>query len=107
MEASETGMSGYGMFMTFLGGLAVGYGAALLMAPRSGRETRALLGNYAQSTIDNAKTAVQSASDRVDDFVDENKERVRNVQARVASAGRAAAEEVQKAPLSPRGGEAH
>lgn len=107
MEASESGMSGYGMLMTFLSGLAVGYGAALLLAPRSGRETRTLLGDYAQSTIDNAKTAVQSASDKVGEFVDENKERVRSVQARVASAGRAASEEVQKSSLPPRGGEAH
>ncbi|MHB1950261.1 MAG: YtxH domain-containing protein [Acidiferrobacteraceae bacterium] len=107
MEASETETSGYGMLMTFFGGLVIGYGAALLLAPRSGRETRALLGDYAQSTLDSAKSAVQSASSKVGDFVDENKERARSVQARVTSAGRAVADEVQKSSSTTRGGEAH
>ncbi|MHB1528748.1 MAG: YtxH domain-containing protein [Acidiferrobacteraceae bacterium] len=106
MEASETESSGYGMLMTFLGGLALGYGAALLFAPRSGRETRAILGDYAQSTIDSTKGAVRTATERVGEFVDDSKERVRNVQARVASASRAATDEIQK-PAVPRGSEAH
>ncbi|MHB1514109.1 MAG: YtxH domain-containing protein [Acidiferrobacteraceae bacterium] len=106
MEASETESSGYGMLMTFLGGLALGYGAALLFAPRSGRETRALLGDYAQSRIDSTKSAVRTATERAGEFVDDSKERVRSVQAHAASAGRAVTDEIQKS-AGPRGSEAH
>lgn len=96
MESTESSTTGYGMFMTFLGGLAVGYGAALLLAPRSGRETRAILSDYAQSTMSSAKGAAQAAGQKVNEFVEDSKERARNVQSRAATAGKAAIDEIQK-----------
>lgn len=68
--------------MTFLGGLAVGYGVALLFAPRSGRETREMITDYAQSAgeristiaksaMDSARQSAETASQRVGEYVDE------------------------------------
>ena len=68
--------------MTFLGGLAVGYGVALLFAPRSGRETREMITDYAQSAgeristiaksaMDSARQTAESAGQRVGEYVDE------------------------------------
>ena len=73
--------------MTFLGGLAVGYGVALLFAPRSGRETRQMITDYAQSTgdkistmarsaIDSARQSAESATQKVGDYVDEQRSKV-------------------------------
>ena len=108
MEVTTTGSSASGMFASFIGGLAIGYGVALLLAPRSGRETRAILGDYAQSTgeaigsftrsaVDSAKGAAQSAGNRVGDFVEDSKDTVRSVQSRATGAGKAAIDEMQKA----------
>jgi len=104
MDSTESSTSGYGIFMTFLGGLAVGYGAALLFAPRSGRETRAILSDYAQSTVSSAKGAAQAAGQKVNEFVEDGKDRVRNVQARASTAGKSAMDEIQK---TTRGSEVH
>lgn len=73
--------------MTFLGGLAVGYGVALLFAPRSGRETREMITDYAQSAgerlstiaksaIDSARQTAETASQRVGEYVDEARTKV-------------------------------
>lgn len=73
--------------MTFLGGLAVGYGVALLFAPRSGRETREMITDYAQSAgeristiaksaMDSARQTAETASQRVGEYVDEARTKV-------------------------------
>ena len=73
--------------MTFLGGLAVGYGVALLFAPRSGRETREMITDYAQSAgeristiaksaIDSARQSAETAGQRVGEYVDEARSKV-------------------------------
>lgn len=108
MEINTSGSSASSMFASFIGGLALGYGVALLLAPRSGRETRAILGDYAQSTgealsnftrsaMETAKGAAQGASSRVGDFVEDSKDTIRSVQNRAAGAGKAAMDEMQKA----------
>lgn len=86
--------------ITFLGGLAVGYGLALLLAPRTGRETRAILGDYAQQTgetlsnmarsaVDTAKQAAQSASQKIG-------ETMKGAQQRGTAAANAAASELER-----------
>ncbi len=49
------GFSGTDMLVAVLGGAAVGAAVALLAAPRSGRETRERLADYANSGKDKAK----------------------------------------------------
>lgn len=75
--------------LTFLGGLAIGYGAALLFAPRSGRETRQMITDYAQTTgdkistmarsaLDSARQSADSATQKVGDYVDEARSKVKS-----------------------------
>lgn len=47
--------------LSFLGGLAVGYGIALLFAPRAGRDTRQMITDYAQSTGERISSAARGA----------------------------------------------
>lgn len=101
MEASDYEQtSATRTIVTFLGGLAVGYGLALLLAPRTGRETRAMLSDYAQSTgetlssmarsaVDSAKQAAQSASQKIG-------ETMKSAGQRGASAANAAASEIER-----------
>ena len=87
MERYES--SATSSILTFLGGLAIGYGAALLFAPRSGRETRQMITDYAQTTgekistmarsaFDSARQSAESASQKVGDYVDEARSKVKS-----------------------------
>lgn len=49
------GFSGTDMVLAVLGGAAVGAAVALLTAPRSGRETRARINEYANTGREKAK----------------------------------------------------
>jgi gas vesicle protein len=60
----------------FLIGLAIGAGAALLMAPRSGVETRRDIRRRASRVRRAAKQAVTDATDAVTDTFDEARRRV-------------------------------
>lgn len=83
--------------VAFLGGIAIGYGVALLLAPRSGRETRAMLGDYAQQTgeaissftrsaADSAKEASQRVGQRVGEYVERGRDRLKGTQQSAAAA---------------------
>lgn len=73
--------SGFKTLLTFVGGIAVGYGVALLFAPRSGRETRQMISEYANNTserisdmarsaMDSARQAADRVSQRASDYAD-------------------------------------
>ncbi len=91
--------------MMFVSGLAVGYAVATLLAPKSGREIRSSLGEYAKNTTDSVSGAVRSAvgaardatrtvSRRVAEAMDQGREKARDAvdtaAAKAASAAKAA-----------------
>jgi len=96
-------------FGTFLLGALVGAGVALLFAPRSGEDTRQMLGEHARRATDTVRDAVEDVTDRVAeraadvrdrvaDRVDEVRTSVRRSQQQVVDAfdaGRAAAVEAR------------
>ena len=97
IETQEYGASGAKLAMTFLGGLAVGYGIALLFAPRTGKETRAMLSDYAQTTgqrvstlardaAESAKNVAASAGRRVNDYIEEGKDKLKSAQNKASRA---------------------
>lgn len=61
MQANEA--SSGRVLLSFIGGLAVGYGLALLFAPRTGRETRDAIGSYARSTGEALSSMARNAMD--------------------------------------------
>lgn len=77
--------------LSFLGGLAVGYGIALLFAPRAGHETRRMISDYAQSTgeristaargaMKSARQSAESAGERAGEYLDEARAKAKSVQ---------------------------
>ena len=95
-----------GSVSSFLVGLAVGAGVALLFAPRSGEETRRAIGDGARRVRDRASDLVEDAAETVTDSFDAARarveERIESVRSAVelkkrqvlsaVDAGRAAAE---------------
>lgn len=65
-----------GNFGTFLWGLLIGAGAALLYAPKSGVETRRELGESASRIRDRAETRVREVQRTVHDTVDDVRRQV-------------------------------
>src|SRR5215467_1550812 len=96
-------------FAPFLIGLAIGAGAALMLAPQSGINTRRDLRRRARRVRRAAEQAVSDATERVTDTFDEARKRVeekideardaidfkKNQVNRAMSAGRAAAREAR------------
>ena len=82
----------------FLIGLALGAGAALLLAPRTGRDLRDMLGDRARDVRDTARRMVDDVTDTVTDQVDEFRSAARRGKRHVEDAidaGREAAEDAR------------
>jgi gas vesicle protein len=56
-ETRSGGAGGGSVFLAFLGGAAVGVVAALFLAPRSGEETRAQIGEAVEGTREQVRRA--------------------------------------------------
>lgn len=78
---------------TFLFGVALGAGVALLMAPRTGEETRAVLRRNAESARARAQGVVEQVADRVSDSFAEARE---EVERRIETARHAVAERTRE-----------
>jgi len=76
--------------LVFIGGMALGYAVATLLAPKSGREVRSSLTDYAKNTTDSVSGAVRNAvgaareatrtmTRRMADAVDQGKEKAHDV----------------------------
>jgi gas vesicle protein len=70
IEREEAGIG------SFLFGIAVGAGIALLLAPRSGAETRRAIGERARRVTDDVRDRVSDVADSVHAQVDDIRERV-------------------------------
>ena len=80
MAAEDNGFSSGAVAFAFLAGAIVGVGAALLLAPQSGAETRKMLRNYAEKAEEEAlekakeaKVALEKAIEQGKQFVSEKK----------------------------------
>jgi len=92
--------------MLFIGGVAIGYAVATLLTPKSGREIRSSLSDYAKATTDSVSGAVRNAASaaqgvrravtrRVADALDQGKEKARYLGEVAASKTAAASKAVE------------
>jgi len=81
------------LLASFLGGVAIGYGVALLFAPRTGKETRAMLGDYAQSTGETLSNMARRAADSAKEVAESARQKVGEY---AENAGQKAGEYAQK-----------
>ena len=80
-------------FLAFLIGGIVGAGAALLMAPRSGKETRDIISDKADEYKGKIKSATSDARLKIADVLTRTKEEGRTIVSGAVEAGKKAAEE--------------
>src|SRR5712692_11755141 len=81
MAAEDSGFSSGAVAFAFLAGAIIGAGAALLLAPQTGAETRRLLKDYAEKAeeeirerLPEAKAMLDSAIEKGKDFIEKGKE---------------------------------
>ncbi|NLV98437.1 MAG: YtxH domain-containing protein [Clostridiaceae bacterium] len=84
-------------FLSFLGGIALGASAALLLAPQSGEETREMIKDTAVSGAEKTKEFYDKAAKEVKEKFEEVKQKVKNVEEIVEEAAEDIAEEVEEA----------
>jgi len=82
---------------TFLLGLALGAGAALLLAPRSGEETRRMIGDRARDAGTKARQAIDDMTATVQDQFGAMRERVEETVGGATSAVRRRRRQVEHA----------
>ena len=105
MASEQNDAAGYlGWFL--LGGL-IGAGAALLLAPRTGRETRELLVEHGGEFSRRAQEMVTDAQGRAGEWLDKSRELFEEQTQRLMTAFEAGKdamrEEMRKGPTPPRG----
>ncbi len=104
MASEQNDAAGYlGWF--FLGGL-IGAAAALLLAPRSGRETRELLAEHSGEFARRAQEVATDAQGRAGEWLDKSRELFEEQTQRLMTAFEAGKdamrEEMRKGPTPPR-----
>ena len=73
MAAEDNGYSAGAIAFAFLAGAIIGAGAALLLAPQTGAETRKLLKTYAEKAEEEALERAKEAKVALDKAIEEGK----------------------------------
>ena len=71
MAHEDGGSAASGVILSFLVGALTGAAAAVLLAPRSGRETREILGDKWRETADHGRQLGEQAAQKSRDALDE------------------------------------
>jgi gas vesicle protein len=74
MADNDNGAGLGAVLLSFLAGAAVGAGAALLMAPKTGEELRGKIKNLAEDAIDKIKEYSCEAQEKIKSTIEEGKE---------------------------------
>lgn len=88
------------MFLAFLGGAIAGAVAGILLAPKSGKETRQELTDYARQTEEEVMNKAKEARAALDEMIERGKqfmaEKKSDVEAAVAAGKEAMKERMEK-----------
>ena len=84
-------------FLFFLGGIALGASAGLLLAPQSGEETREVIKDTAIAGAEKTKEFYEKTAKEVKDKYEEVKQKVKNVEEIVEDAADDVVEELEEA----------
>ncbi|TLY45262.1 MAG: YtxH domain-containing protein [Nitrospirae bacterium] len=76
MAAEDSGFSSGAVAFAFLAGAIIGAGAALLLAPQTGAETRRLLRDYAEKAEEEIRERLPEAKAMLDSAIEKGKDLV-------------------------------
>jgi gas vesicle protein len=93
---SEHGVSGGTIAFAFLAGAVIGAGAALLLAPQAGAETRAMLRDYAEKAEEEVREKVKEARETLDNAIEQGKQFINEKKSVLTAAYEAGREAMKK-----------
>lgn len=96
MAAEDNGFSSGAVAFAFLAGAIVGAGAALLLAPQSGAETRKLLKSYAEKAEEEALEKAKEARATIEKAVEQGKQFINEKKTVLTAAFEAGKEAMRK-----------
>jgi gas vesicle protein len=96
MAAEDNGFSSGAVAFAFLAGAIIGAGAALLMAPQTGAETRELLRGYAKKAEEEVREKAKEARATLDTAIEQGKEFIKEKKSVLSSAFEAGKEAMRK-----------
>ena len=88
----------------FLAGALIGAGVAMLLAPRSGAQTRQWLTDYADKAKDQMDTAIESGKEYLQAGIDRGKEYLESAQSKFKETGDNMARPAEKTYRRPQKG---
>jgi len=100
MAAEDNGYSTGAVGFAFLAGAVIGVGAALLLAPQSGADTRRLLKTYAEKAEEELLEKAKEASATVDATIEQGKQFVKEKKTVLTEAFEAGKEALKRARAS-------
>ena len=96
MAAEDNGFSSGAVAFAFLAGAIIGVGAALLLAPQSGAETRKLLRNYAEKAEEEALEKAKEAKATMDTAIEQGRQFINEKKTVLTAAFEAGKEAMKK-----------
>ncbi|MBI3809212.1 MAG: YtxH domain-containing protein [Nitrospirae bacterium] len=96
MAAEDNGFSSGAVAFAFLAGAIIGAGAALLLAPQSGEETRKLLKSYAEKAEEEALEKAKEAKATLEKAVEQGKQFINEKKTVLTAAFEAGKEAIRK-----------
>ena len=96
MAAEDNGFSSGAVAFAFLAGAIIGAGAALLLAPQTGAETRRLLKNYAEKAEEEALEKAKEAKATIEKAVEQGKQFINEKKTVLTAAFEAGKEAIRK-----------
>ena len=96
MANDEKGIGAGALVLSFLAGAAIGTGIALLLAPRSGKETREKIQENAEEAVDKIRTYAQQAQERLKEAYEEGLDAVKDKKSVLMSAIEAGREAMER-----------
>ena len=96
MAAEDNGYSAGSVAFAFLAGAIIGAGAALLLAPQTGAETRRLLKNYAEKAEEEALEKAKEAKATIEKAVEQGKQFINEKKTVLTAAFEAGKEAIRK-----------
>jgi len=90
------GFSGGAVAFAFLAGTIIGAGAALLLAPQTGPQTRSMLRDYAQRAEEELRDKVKEARVTLDTAIDQGKQFINEKKSVLSAAYEAGRQAINK-----------
>lgn len=97
MATEDNGYSAGSVGFAFLAGAIIGMGAALLLAPQSGAETRKLLKTYAEKAEEEMREKAKEVRATLDTTIEQGKQFIKEKKSGLTAAFEAGKDAIKKA----------